>query len=175
MKTNKGEKEMADRKLDRFQRDGGLQLADGACKGDFEERYYVGAYGYGLRVTGDEPYFYGGIGYYGFQNVNEDTDEPSLKVLDPLRMAVSESDAIKSLEELHVMDWFENGLLPIEVSASLDDGELVMSATGKVYASDWYAEQDSGTVYFAEYRSVWKHWHAMSESKEEILYLPFVD
>lgn len=36
-------------------------------------------------------------------------------------------------------------------------------------------EQDSGTVYFAEYRAVWKHWHAMSESKEELLYLPFVD
>lgn len=166
---------MADRKWDRFQRDGGLQLADGACKGDFEERYYVGAYGYGLRVTGEEPYFYGGIGYYGFQNVNEEVDEPSLKVLDPLRRDVSEFDAFKKSEELDVMDWFENGLLPIEVSAGLKDGELVMSATGKVYATDWYSAKDEGAVYFAEYRAVWKHWHAMSESKEEMLYLSFVD
>ena len=153
---------MADRKWDRFQRDGGLQLADGACKGDFEERYYVGAYGYGLRVTGDEPYFYGGIEYAGFQNVCEEVNEPSINVL-------------KDAEELNVMDWFENGLLPIEVSAGLNDGELVMSATGKVYATDWYAEQDSGTVYFAEYRSVWKKEHSVNEDKEEFLYLPFVD
>lgn len=175
MKTNKGEKEMADRKWDRFSRDGGLQLEGGACKGDLEERYYVGAYGYGLHVTGDEPYFYGGIGYDGFQNVNEEVDEPSLKVLDPLRRDVSEFDACKKSEELHVMDWFENGLLPIEVTASLDDGELVMSATGKVYATDWYSAQDEGTVYFAEYRSVWKSWHPFETKKEEILYLPFVD
>lgn len=65
--------------------------------------------------------------------------------------------------------------MPIEVSAGLKDGELVMNATGKVYATAWYAEQDSGTVYFAEYRSVWKHRNAMSESKEEMLYFPFVD
>lgn len=175
MKTNKGDKEMADRKWDRFQRDGGLQLADGACKGDFEERYYVGAYGYGLHVTGDEPYFYGGIEYAGFQNVCEEVNEPSLNILDPLRRDVSEFDAFKKSEELDVMDWFENGLLPIEVSAGLKDGELVMNATGKVYATDWYAEQDSGTVYFAEYRSVWKKEHSVNEDKEEFLYLPFVD
>ena len=36
MKTNKGDKKMADRKWDRFQRDGGLQLEGGACKGDLE-------------------------------------------------------------------------------------------------------------------------------------------
>lgn len=170
MKTNKGEKEMADRKCDRFWRDGGLQLADGACKGDFEERYYVGAYGYGLRVTGDEPYFYGGIKYAGFQNVCEEVNEPSLNVLDPLRRDASEFDAFKKSEELSVMDWFENGLLPIEVSASLTDGELVMSATGKVYA-----EQGSDAVYFAEYRSVWKSGHPLETKKEELLYLPFVD
>lgn len=170
MKTNKGDKEMADRKWDRFQRDGGLQLADGACNGDFEERYYVGAYGYGLHVTGDEPYFYGGIGYSGFQNVREDVGERSIKVLDPLRRDTSEFDAFKNAEELSVMDWFENGLLPMEVSAGLNDGELVMSATGRVYA-----EKDRGTVYFAEYRSVWKSWHPFETKKEELLYLPFVD
>lgn len=170
MKTNKGDRKMADRKWDRFQRDGGLQLEGGACKGDFEERYYVGAYGYGLRVTGKEPYFYGGIGYAGFKNVNEEVDEPSIVVLDPLRRDVSEVDALAATEELHVMDWFENGLLPIEVSASLDDGELIMSATGKVYA-----EQGRDAVYFAEYRSVWKSWNPLETKKEELLYLPFVD
>lgn len=161
---------MADRKWDRFQRDGGLQLEGGACKGDLEERYYVGAYGYGLRVVGDEPYFYGGIEYAGFQNVCEEVKEPSIEVLDPLRRDVSEFDAIKSLEELRVMDWFENGLLPIEVTACLDDGELVMSATGKVYA-----EQGSDAVYFAEYKSEWKSFHPFETKREELLYLPFVD
>lgn len=161
---------MADRKWDRFQRDGGLQLADGACKGDFEERYYVGAYSYGLHITGEEPYFYGGIEYAGFQNVCEEVDAPSLNVLDPLRRDVSEIDALAATEELDVMDWFENGLLPIEVSASLDDGELVMSATGKVYA-----EQGRDAVYFAEYRSVWKSGNPLETKKEELLYLPFVD
>lgn len=170
MKTNKGDKEMADRKWDRFQRDGGLQLEGGACKGDLEERYYVGAYGYGLRVTGEEPYFYGGIEYAGFQNVCEDVNEPSLNVLDPLRRDVSEIDALAATEELDVMDWFENGLLPIEVSAVLKDGELVMSATGKVYA-----EQGRDAVYFAEYRSVWKSGNPLETKKEELLYLPFVD
>ena len=73
------------------------------------------------------------------------------------------------------MDWFENGLLPMEVSAGLNDGELVMSATGRVYASAFYAEKDRGTVYFAEYRSVWKSWHPFETKKEELLYIPFVD
>ena len=41
-------------------------------------------------MTGDEPYFYGGIGYSGFQNVREDVGEPSIKVLDPLRRDTSE-------------------------------------------------------------------------------------
>ena len=100
----------------------------------------------------------------------EDVNEPSLNVLDPLRRDVSEVDAFAATEELHVMDWFENGLLPIEVSASLDDGELIMSATGKVYA-----EQGSDAVYFAEYRSVWKSGHPLETKKEELLYLPFVD
>lgn len=161
---------MADRKWDRFSRDGGLQLEGGACKGDLEERYYVGAYGYGLRVTGEEPYFYGGIEYAGFQNVCEDVNEPALNVLDPLRRDVSEIDALAATEERDVMDWFENGLLPIEVSAVLKDGELVMSATGKVYA-----EQGRDAVYFAEYRSVWKSGNPLETKKEEILYLPFVD
>lgn len=100
----------------------------------------------------------------------EEVNEPSINVLDPLRRDVSEVDALKDAEELNVMDWFENGLLPIEVSAGLNDGELVMSATGKVYA-----EQGSDAVYFAEYRSVWKSWHPFETKKEELLYLPFVD
>ena len=50
-----------------------------------------------------------------------------------------------------------------------------MSATGKVYATDWYSAQDEGTLSFAEYRSVWKSWHPFETKKEEILYLPFVD
>ncbi len=161
---------MADRKWDRFQRDGGLQLEGDAYKGDFEERYYVGAYGYGLHVTGDEPYFYGGIKYAGFQNVCEEVDEPSINVLDPLRRDTSEVDVLKEAEELNVMDWFENGLLPIEVSAGLSDGGLAMGATGKVYA-----EKGSDTVYFAEYRAIWRSWHPFETKKEELLYLPFVD